>query len=149
MAKHIQAYFRTEDEAEGARTSLQTFRTEQLEVGQLDAAIGRDTRVMIPLVPYNTAAGGVGTNGAMGVGAAPGAPASENVIPVVSDVDREAERDPRNRVNQDGDMLDAADVTTGDYDDLHYVLSAKVRDEDYEEIIHKLRSNHAYVEKLD
>ncbi|WP_366293838.1 hypothetical protein [Paenibacillus sp. AN1007] len=148
MAKHIQAYFRTEDEAEGARTSLQAFRTEQLEVGQLDAAIGRDTKVMVPLVPYNTA-GGVGTNGAMGVGAAPGVPASENVIPVVTDVDRNAERDPRNRVNEDGDMLDAADVTSADYDDLHYVLSAKVSDEDYDAIVHKLRSNHAYVEELD
>ncbi|MBY0202587.1 MULTISPECIES: hypothetical protein [Paenibacillus] len=148
MAKHIQAYFRTEDEAEGARTSLLTFHTEQLEVGQLDAAIGRDTRVMVPLVPYNTA-GGVGTNGAMGVGAAPGVPASENVIPVVTDVNRDAERDPRNRVNEDGDMLDASDVTSADYSDLHYVLSAKVRDEDYDAIVHKLRSNHAYVEELD
>ena len=46
-------------------------------------------------------------------------------------------------------MLDAADVTSADYDDLHYVLSAKVRDEDYDAIVHKLRSNHAYVEELD
>ena len=148
MTKHIQAYFRTEDEAEGARTSLQTFRTEHLEVGQLDSAIGRDTRVMVPLVPYNTA-GGVGTNGAMGVGAAPGVPASENVIPVVANVDRDAERDTRDRVNEDGDMLSAADVSSADYDDLHYVLSAKVRDEDYDEIVHKLRSNHAYVVDLN
>ncbi|PQP84914.1 hypothetical protein C0Q44_10500 [Paenibacillus sp. PCH8] len=148
MTKHIQAYFRTEDEAEGARTSLQTFRTEHLEVGQLDSAVGRDTRVMVPLVPYNTA-GGVGTNGAMGVGAAPGVPASENVIPVVTDVNRDPDRDKRDRVNEDGDMLDAADVSSADYNDLHYVLSAKVRDEDYEEIVHKLRSNRAYVEELD
>ncbi|SEK70350.1 hypothetical protein [Paenibacillus sp. OK003] len=148
MTKHIQAYFRTEDEAEGARTSLQTFRTEHLEVGQLDSAVGRDKRIMVPLVPYNTA-GGVGTNRAMGVGAAPGVPASENVIPVVSNVDRDTERGSRQNVNEDGDLLDAADVSSGDYDDLRYVLSAKVRDEDYEEIIHKLRSNQAYVEELN
>lgn len=148
MTKHIQAYFRTEDEAEGARTSLQTFRTEHLEVGQLDSAVGRDKRIMVPLVPYNTA-GGVGTNGAMGVGASPGVPASENVIPVVSNVDRDTERGSRDNVNEDGDLLDAADVFSGDYDDLRYVLSAKVRDEDYEEIIHKLRSNQAYVEELN
>ncbi|MFS0872091.1 hypothetical protein [Paenibacillus xylanilyticus] len=148
MAKHIQAYFRTEDEAEGARTSLQTFRTEHLEVGQLDSAIGRDRRIMLPLVPYNTA-GGAGTNGAMGVGTAPGVPASENVVPVVSNVDRNADRGPRDNVNEDGDLLDAADVSSDDYDDLHYVLSAKVQDEDYDEIIHKLRSNNAYVEELN
>ncbi|MFE6078303.1 hypothetical protein ACFVQB_28045 [Paenibacillus sp. NPDC057886] len=148
MTKHIQAYFRTEDEAEGARTSLQTFRTEHLEVGQLDSAVGRDKRILVPLVPYNTA-GGVGTNGAMGVGAAPGVPASENVIPIVSNVDRDTERGTRDNVNEDGDLLDAADVSSADYDNLHYVLSAKVRDEDYEEIIHKLRSNQAYVEELN
>ncbi|MBE7683479.1 MULTISPECIES: hypothetical protein [Paenibacillus] len=150
MAKHIQAYFRTEDEAEGARTSLQTFRTEHLEVGQLDSAIGRDKRILLPLVPYNTA-GGAGTNGAMGVGTAPGVPASENVVPVVSNVDRNADRDRdvHDNVNADGDLLRAADVSSDDYDDLHYVLSAKVQDEDYDEIIHKLRSNNAYVEELN
>ncbi|MGF9698384.1 MULTISPECIES: hypothetical protein [Paenibacillus] len=148
MAKHIQAYFRTEDEAEGARTSLQTFRTEHLEVGQLDSAIGRDRRIMVPLVPYNTA-GGAGTNGSMGVGTAPGVPASENVVPVVSNVDRNADRGPRDNANEDGDLLDAADVSSDDYDDLHYVLSAKVQDADYDEIVHKLRSNNAYVEELN
>ena len=148
MAKHIQAYFRTEDEAEGARTSLQTFRTEHLEVGQLDSAVGRDKRILLPLVPYNTA-GGAGTNGTMGVGTAPGVPASENVVPVVSNVDRNADRDSRDNLNRDGDLLGAADVSSDDYDDLHYVLSAKVQDEDYDEIIHKLRSNNAYVEELN
>ena len=33
MAKQTQAYLRTEDEAEGVRTSLQAYRSEHLEVG--------------------------------------------------------------------------------------------------------------------
>lgn len=148
MAKHIQAYFRTEDDAEGARTSLQTFRTEQLEVGQLDDAIGREQKLMVPLVPYNTA-GAAGTNGAMGVGSSPGVPASENVIPVVAPVDRDADGGTRERVNEDHDMLNASNISTTDFGDLRYVLSAKVNDEDYNEIIHKLRSNGAYVEELN
>ncbi|KQY82537.1 hypothetical protein ASD24_14180 [Paenibacillus sp. Root52] len=148
MAKHIQAYFRTEDEAEGARISLQAYRTEHLEVGQLDGAVGRSNRILIPLVPYTTT-GATGTSGGVGVGTAPGAPGTGNVVPVIADVDRNRETDPRDRVNEDGDLLNAADVSPGDYSDLHYVLSAKVSDEDYDDIVHKLRSNHAYVEELD
>lgn len=64
-------------------------------------------------------------------------------------MDRDTERGSRDNVNEDGDLLDAADVSSADYDDLRYVLSAKVRDEDYEEIVHKLRSNQAYVEELN
>lgn len=65
MAKQIQAYFRTEDEAEGARASLQAYRTEHLEVGALDETLGRETRVLIPLVPYNNT-GSVSTGGSAG-----------------------------------------------------------------------------------
>lgn len=46
MSKQIQAYFRTESEAEGARTTLQTYNIDQLEVGQLQDAIGRSTNIV-------------------------------------------------------------------------------------------------------
>ncbi|MBJ8194036.1 hypothetical protein JDS79_45905 [Bacillus cereus] len=47
-------------------------------------------------------------------------------------------------------MLRATDVyINGDQDELRYVLSAKVNDADYDEVIYKLRSNRGYVSQLD
>ena len=48
-----------------------------------------------------------------------------------------------------GDAWREADVTDRDYDDLRYTLSVKVRDEDYDQIVHDLRANNAYVERFD
>ncbi|MFM9279214.1 hypothetical protein [Paenibacillus jiagnxiensis] len=145
MPKQIQAYFKTEDEAEGARTSLQAYRTEHLEVGQLDGTLGRDRRLLIPFVPYNTA-GSMNTGGAAGAVAA-GTGYSDRVVPVVSDRNEEGVR---REDLQDTGLLDAADVfSSEDNDKLQYVLSAKVDDADYEEIVRKLRANHAYVDRFD
>jgi hypothetical protein len=82
MAKQIQAYFRTEDDAEGARASLQAYRTEHLEVGALDSALGRDTRVLIPLVLYNNT-GSVSAGGAAGAAVPATGAYGENIVPVV------------------------------------------------------------------
>ncbi|MDP4095206.1 hypothetical protein OIN60_00175 [Paenibacillus sp. P96] len=146
MPKQIQAYFKTEDEAEGARTSLQAYRTEHLEVGQLEGTLGRDRRLLIPFVTYNTG-GSINTGGATGA-VATGTGYGNHIAPVVSDREDEGVRK-SDSANTPG-MLDAADVfSSEDNANLQYVLSAKVEDADVEEIVHKLRANHAYVERFD
>ncbi|MFB5268031.1 hypothetical protein ACE41H_14790 [Paenibacillus enshidis] len=120
MPTQIQAYFKTEDEAEGARTSLQAYRTEHLEVGQLGGTLGRDKRLLIPFVPYNTV-GSMNTGGAR-----------------------------RQDLQDTPGLLDAMGVfSSEDNDKLRYVLSAQVNNADYEEIVRKLRANHAYVDRFD
>ncbi|MFB5678731.1 hypothetical protein ACE3NQ_21935 [Paenibacillus terreus] len=147
MPKQIQAYFKTEDEAEGARTSLQAYRTEHLEVGQLDGTLGRDRRLLIPFIPYNTA-GSMNTGGAAGAAAASSG-YGDRIVPVVSNRSDEGVR--RNELDaHTPGLLDATEVfSSEDNDKLQYVLSAKVDDADYEEIVHKLRANHAYVDRFD
>lgn len=144
MSKQIQAYFRTENEAEGARTTLQTYKTDHLEVGQLQEAVGRGTNILVPLVPWNVAGVGGSTTGTGGVGGPAGAPGA---IVGTRDVSN-SERSEDVPADHD-DWVDGADLTDADYDDLKYVLSAKVSDADYEDIVRKLRANNAYVERFD
>ncbi|WP_054958129.1 hypothetical protein [Paenibacillus dakarensis] len=141
MSKQIQAYFRTESEAEGARTSLQTYHVDQLEVGQLQESLGQRPNLIVPLVPWSltgTGGGAMGTGTATGtIGNGPGA-----VVPVVPRPDDvpEADRD---------DWVDGDALSDSDYDDLKYVLSCKVSDAEYEEIVQVLRRKHAYVERFE
>lgn len=144
MSKQIQAYFRTEDEAEGARTSLMAYSTENLEVGQLQEAVGR-ANILVPLVPWNTGGvGGVttGTGAVGGVAAAPGALVGTRIT---SDLDR-SEDVP---TTDNDKWVDPETFTDTDFSELKYVLSAKVSDEDYEDIVRALRSNNAFVERFD
>lgn len=154
MAKFIQAYFRNEDEAEGARTSLLTFETEQVEVGALDASIGRNGNLLVPFIPINGTVSNGG--GIAGVSGGPSTIAAQGVIPVVSK---------QNSVNEEGTIrdelpeqqegegvnpvLNVSSYSNADYDSLKYVLSLKAKEEDYEMIIHKLRGMGAFVERLD
>lgn len=140
MAKQIQAYFRNEDEAEGARIKLQVYNTENLEIGRLQEAIGRDDDILIPLVPWNAGGTGgttMGTGAVGGVAPAPGmivsAPASSNL-------------DQNDSFFASDESMDSEDFTDEDFDKLSYVLSVKVRDEDYDEIVHMLRVNRACIQ---
>ncbi|MNJ45806.1 hypothetical protein [Paenibacillus bouchesdurhonensis] len=152
MAKHIQAYFRSEDQAEGARTSLLSFETEQVEVGRLEQSIGGDSGILVPFVPVNNSATG-GTYGAVGY---PGAAGGQGIIPVVGpdgpitgeDENEEQIENRRNRYESDS-VVDLNDFGDEDYDSLKYVLSVKVQDKDYDAAVHKLRSQGAYVAQLD
>jgi hypothetical protein len=122
MSKHIQAYFQTENEAEHVRTLLQTYDTEDLEVGKLDDGYSGGRRLIVPVFgagsdPQINGAGVGGT----GAGVVPAA--------VIGRDDDE--------VDFDGDR------------DLHYVLSAKVLDEDYEELRNLVRHNRGHVERVD
>lgn len=152
MAKHIQAYFKSEDQAEGARMSLLPFETEQVEVGRLDQSIGRDLSLQIPFVPVNNIATG-GTYGAVGY---PGTSGGQGAVPVVTpssslaDGGRDDEEGSEETKRQEADFAGGLnDLGDEDYDSLKYVLSLKVRDQDYEAVVHKLRSQGAFVAKLD
>ena len=65
------------------------------------------------------------------------------------DTSRDIAQDQPGSDDLPGDGWREADVTDGDYDDLRYTLSVKVRDEDYDQIVHDLRANNAYVERFD
>lgn len=158
MAKHIQAYFRNEDDAEGARTSLLTFETEQVEVGALENSIGRNDNLLVPFMPIN---GGVSYGGGTaGVSGLPSTASAQGVVPVVPPVvsrqdsvnGEEPVRDELPERREDGvidPVLDVSPYSDEDYSNLKYVLSLKTKDEDYEMIIHKLRGMGAFVERLD
>lgn len=141
MSKHIQAYFQTEDQAESAKTTLLTYKTENLEVSKLGETIGRNNNLMLPLVAVNPS-GNVNNSGAVGVMG--GGVAGNNIVPIIDN-----DIDSGSNVNTNGTFVDAADVTPDNYENLNYVLVAKVKDEQYDEIVQKLRQVHAYVEKMD
>ncbi|WP_435924515.1 hypothetical protein [Paenibacillus sp. DYY-L-2] len=159
MSKHIQAYFKSEDQAEGARTSLLPYEMDQVEVSSLDHSIGRSHNLLLPLLPLNsTSVNTGGTYGAIGV---PGTVTAQNVLPVMAVRDQD-ERDglvngerpdpDLDRASRDSELAPVMDVTGAtddDFDNLRYVLTAKVKDEDYEGIVHKLRTHGAFVEHLD
>lgn len=148
MTKMIQAYFRTEDEAEGARASLQVYETEQLEVGTLGASVGREKHILFPFVPNNGGMGtfsGTGGAGVAGVGTAQGVP----VIPVITDNEREEAASADVNGNREGGILNAQDVSSADLDDLRYVLSCKVKDKEYNDVVNKIRQSGGFVESLE
>ncbi len=123
MSRLIQAYFRTENDAEDARILLQPFATENLEIGELgERSEGR--RFILPFAA-GAAGAGMGTTGD-GVGMA-----VAGVAPFAA-------------INELNDTVEkAGDV---DLDDLNYVLSAKVKDEEYDQIVQVIRSNNGYME---
>ncbi|MHA0855618.1 hypothetical protein [Paenibacillus sp. CMAA1364] len=138
MSKQIQAYFQTESEAEGAKSSLLGYKTQNLEVSKLETAIGRDTNLLSPLVAVNssdnvTALGTSGMSSAGGIAGTSG-------VPIIM------ENDARPNVDDNRDVINTNN--SDHYEGLNYVLVAKVEDEHYEEIIQKLRNNNAHVEAL-
>ncbi|WP_211747558.1 hypothetical protein [Paenibacillus sp. Marseille-Q4541] len=147
MTKMIQAYFRTEDEAEGARTSLQVYATEQLEVGALESNIGRENRILIPFVPNNTV-GGTGTSGGAGV-AGMGTVQGTPVVPIITDNERDEVAAADINGNREGGILNAEGISSDDLDDLHYVLSCKVKEDEYNDVVNKIRQNGGFVEVFD
>ncbi|MEJ8304063.1 hypothetical protein [Saccharibacillus sacchari] len=146
MSKHIQAYFKTESEAEGARMSLMTFTTEQLEVGELQGNVGfggdRGGRVVVPLVPLTGANTTTYTGGTAAAGGA-GSMIGDQAVPVPRSSDssdvggRPIDKDDVHDVNENASDADLRDLT--------YTLSAKVKDEDYEAVVRKLRNSNGYV----
>jgi len=150
MSKHIQAYFRTESEAEGARMSLMTFTTEQLEVGELQGAVGfggdRGGRVVVPLVPLAGTNNTTYTGGTAAAGGA-GNMIGDQAVPVPPPSDSSAVG---GRPIDKDDVMDVNEnASDADLRDLTYTLSVKVKDEDYAAVVRKLRNNNGYVHVYD
>lgn len=119
MSRMIQAYFRTESQAEDAKVLLLKYDPEMLEVGRLPDGYNGTGRVLLPFVD------GVGTGGVTNLNNGLGI---VGVMPTVETHSSEVFRDE---------------------DALLYVLSAKVRDADYLAAVDLLRRNHAHMEKID
>ena len=148
MSRRIQAYFRTEDEAEGAKTALLSYDVETMEVGELTDPLDNGNRanrnILIPLVAYNGSpmTGGVGTTAAgTGVGF-PGAA----IVPGAALTDPLDDND--NHLGT-GEVHNNTEIADGDLDDLHYVMELKVPRENYLEVIEALRRKNAYVEVFE
>jgi len=152
MSKHIQAYFKTESEAEGARMSLMTFSTEQLEVGELQGGVGyggdrgSTGRVVVPLVPLSGTTNAGFNGGAVGSGSA-GSMIGDQAVPVP------AHNESSDLGGQPIDKNEARETyenaSDKDLRDLTYTLSVKVKDEDYLDVVRKLRNNNGYVHVYD
>jgi hypothetical protein len=149
MSKHIQAYFSSEDQAEGARSSLIPYGLEQLEVGKLEKGIGRSSNLLVPFAPIqnanSTASGGMIPSTGFA-----GTTSTQGTVPFVINNDdinassNEEDKDGATGSGFHGDIIsDEADVSS-----LRYVLSAKAKDEQYDEVVSKLRTLGAYVEAL-
>ena len=148
MSKRIQAYFRTEDEAEGAKIALIPYGVGDSEVSALTDPLneeGRSNRnILLPLIPYNNSAM---TGGTFGVAGATGSLAGAPIVPAINVDDRIDDPDARSA----GDVREGAEPLIGSNDDadLHYVMDVKVEDANFNEIVEVLRGKHAYVEVFD
>ncbi|CAH1196780.1 hypothetical protein PAECIP111892_02324 [Paenibacillus auburnensis] len=147
MTRRIQAYFRTESEAEGAKTALIPYGVEGLEISPLTDPldIGRNNRpnILLPLVPYNNSAM---TGGAFGVAGTAGTLNGAAIVPAV-DPDDGLER---SDINNDDGLRRNADVNHDvDLSDVTVVMALKVAEEHYNEVIETLRGKHAYVEVFE
>lgn len=136
MSKVIQAYFRTEDDAESARTKLLTFETQGLEVGEMLDAMDGNRRFLFPFAAvaspgYGSTTGmGSGVTGERGLGA----------VAAFTNLD-----DERN----EHEIYDEEEVEELPVEDFRYVLSAEVKEEEYRDIIRIIRQNRGAVEVFD
>lgn len=144
MTTRIQAYFRNESEAEGAKTALIPYGLEGIEVSPLtdplDKGDRRSRNILLPLVPYNNSAM---AGGAFGVAGATGSLSGAAIVPGIRvDDDLDDNTDARSA----GDVRSGSDADDRDLDDLHYVMALKVPEEKHHEVVEVLRGKHAFVE---
>jgi hypothetical protein len=149
MSRRIQAYFRTEDEAEGAKTALIPYGVDNLEVSPLTDPLKTDgnyrNNILIPLVPYNNSAMTGGAFGATGAVAGSGPIAGAPIVPAIDVNDGPDDLDNRSA----GDVRTHGEFDDRDMDDLRYVMEVKVADGKQDEVIEALRRKRAYVEIFD
>jgi hypothetical protein len=127
--RNIQAYFRTENDAEDARVRLIPYRAIQVEVGRLSEGLDRSVPLIVPF-GMDGSLSGVGSPNVPAGGPALGTAAYTAFRPLET-----AGLD-----DEDGDLDRGA---------LTYTLSAKVDPADYEEVIRVLRENRGHVVKFD
>ncbi|KAA9007720.1 hypothetical protein F4V43_04375 [Paenibacillus spiritus] len=142
MSKHIQAYFRSEDEAEGAKTALLGYRTDSLEMSPLTEPLGQGRTLLVPIIPYNSA-----SIGGTGIGSSYNAPVGPIVAAAATAPDDQV--DGRDTVDKDHVIAPGREYTDADLSELHYVMSFRIGDADEADIVSALRSKNAFVEVLD
>lgn len=148
MTRRIQAYFSTEDAAEGAKTALIPFSVEGSEVSALtdplDTGGNNRRNILIPLAPYNTSATAAG--GVYAAGGATGPLTGAAIVPGVA-LDNDLGRTDDERT--EGEVHSSSHFQDSDLADLHYVMDLKVADNHYNEVVEVLRGKQAYVEIFD
>ena len=149
MTKRIQAYFSTEDAAEGAKTALIPYGVEGIEVSALTDPLdtGGNTRrnILIPLAPFNTSATAAG--GVYSAGGATGPLTGAAIVPGVA-LDDDLGRT-TNEERTTGEVHSSSDLKNSDLENLHYVMDLKVAENHYNEVVEVLRGKQAYVEIFD
>lgn len=143
--KQIQAYTRTENEAESLRTQLVTVDATNIEVGELEASVDGKALLFAPIATNNlngsTYTGGVGSFAPAGIIFARD---DDNIAasapPAADSIGEEADFSPA--------QVSISEPTAAP-DDLRYVVAAKVEQSHYDEAVRLIRENGGYVEKLD
>lgn len=148
MTKRIQAYFSTEDAAEGAKTALIPYGVEGIEVSALtdplDTGGATHRNILVPIAPFNTSATAAG--GLYTAGGAAGPLTGAAIVPGVVDGDNLGRPDD---VRTEGEVHSSSDYKDIDLDNLHYVMDLKVTENHYNEVVEVLRGKQAYVEIFD
>jgi len=147
VSKDIQAYFRNEDEAEGARASLMALQANDVEVERLSDSLAHSDGSGPAFFPMS--------NNGFIVGSGPGMMTAQGLFQVADLGDGELHIDLDGGNSEDSDHADTLrndvldDTESVDTDRFQYTLSAKVSDDQYENIVHKLRSLGAYIQSVD
>ncbi|MCY9512926.1 flagellar basal body rod protein [Paenibacillus apiarius] len=143
--KRIQAYTRTEDEAESLRTRLVTVEASNIEVGELEESVDGRALLFAPLATSNlngsTYVGGVDSFAPAGVMFARD---DDNIAasapPTTDSIGEEADFSP--------EQVSISEPTSAP-DDLRYVVAAKVEHSRYDEAVLLIREHGGYVETFD
>lgn len=149
MTKHIQAYFRTEDQVEGARISLLSYAPGQVEAGHVDDRTGENDKLLVQLLPVPS--GSMNSGGTIGLPLPGTLRGGQSALPVFAFGNRGTgdtlNGEHSEAVAGEREMDPARDVIdTGDEpEEWKYVLSAAVEDEDYDRIVQRLRDHGAYI----
>ncbi|MCH1640426.1 hypothetical protein MJ257_09940 [Paenibacillus timonensis] len=151
MTQHIQAYFNTEDQLEGARITLQAYNINEVEAGHVSNEWGEDDQLQVPMLPLNNGVISASGPNNPGIVPVPGTVRGvQSVLPVAAMGERyagdsligersEAVEGERSVTSES--LIDTSDEPQG----WKYVLSAKVKDSDYEIVVRKLREQGAYI----
>lgn len=143
MTKRIQAYFKSEDDAQGAKTALIPYSVD-MEVWPLTDPLARDHRILVPLIPLGNSAMSAGGFSTSGTSTAPGAGAA-----LVTSTGIPQSIDETENLSNDKQPYEDDIIGDGDLKELRYVAELKVEDQKYNEIVHILRGKGAYVELFE
>ena len=122
MSRTIQSYFSTKSHAEAVKSSLAAYETESLEIGELANPYDEDEAVAV-IVPIP----GTATSTASGVSGSPaGTPGMTTGVLGANISGNHAESIPGTGKNLQG---------------MRYVLSVKVKEEDYNEVVNIIYRN--------